>query len=263
MPTSGQSNAYGFTGLTSLVSDFKQPPSPMKANSSNSSPATDATARPLLRHALRRQAGTTVWAVTPGTGEEHRLKTTPVPPAVQGRDYGRGPLVLVVIVGVLGFILYANLNNGSTGGAPAAVTSPSSGNAGVTPPVNVGPSAVDSADAAFLETKPAPGSNNLLAISEINYCLAQDSRILTIQPLVDRTSHAAIVAYNAVVADFNSRCSQYRYKEADMARATAVVKAHQAEIDSQAQQWLLSWQGHKRGKAHADVNASTIAPENN
>ena len=261
MPTSEQSNAYGFTGLTSLVADFKQPPSPTKSNSSNASPAADATAKPLLRHALRRQSSS-VWAVTPGTGEEHRLDTTPIPPVVQGRDYGRGPIVLVVIVGVLGFILYANLNNGSTGGAPAAVTSPSSGNASVTAPVNLGPSAVDSADAAFLETEPAPGSNNLLAISEINYCLAQDSRISTVQLLVDRTSQAAIVAYNAAVADFNSRCSQYRYKEADMARATAAVKAHQAEIDSQAQQWLLSWQGHKRGKAHADVNASTIAPEN-
>jgi hypothetical protein len=264
MPTSEESNAYGFTGLTSLVSDFKQPSAPTPASSSNSSPAADATARPLLRHALRRQAGTTVSAVSPGTGEGHRLETTPVLPAVQGRDYGRGPIVLVVIVAILGFIVYANLNDGSSNGTRATASLPSPVTPRVAATVNVASSAVDPAAEAFEETEPLPGSDNVLVLNEIKYCLAQDSRISTVQPLLDHYSHAAIEAYNAIVADFNSRCSQYRYKESDMAQATAAVKAHQAEIDSQAQQWLASWQGlPKRGRGHSNMNASTTAPDNN
>jgi hypothetical protein len=222
MSAKGRSDTYGFAGLVSLVSDLKVPPSIAGKGASSSSD-------------------------TKGSGEA----TTSVS-VVHDRDFGRGPVVLIIIGGVILWVAYAHFNDNSANGptAPtASPVSPPSYSSGDSAAPRYAPSKnIDLATPNYLETEPAPGSGSILTVREITYCLAQDSRIATVQPLIDRTSHTAIVGFNAAVENFNSRCGHYRYKEEDMSQATSAVKAHQAEIDGQAQQWLAAWQGPKRRK---------------
>ena len=67
MPTSAQSNAYGFTGLTSLVADFKQPPLPTKANSKPRQPRTPRQNHCCVTHCGARPGCPSGWS-RPGPG---------------------------------------------------------------------------------------------------------------------------------------------------------------------------------------------------
>jgi hypothetical protein len=76
------------------------------------------------------------------------------------------------------------------------------------------------------ETMPPVGEGQILSVSQVRYCLAQNIRIDGARSVVDDTSQADINRFNALIGDYNSRCSSFRYRK-------GVLESVRAEVDAQ------------------------------
>lgn len=81
------------------------------------------------------------------------------------------------------------------------------------------------------ESVPAVGKDNLMSASELRYCNAQNIRLDGAQTAVNHQAQYSIDSFNAMIADYNSRCSSYRYQQ----RTLGAVKA---EVESKRQQYF-------------------------
>ena len=77
-------------------------------------------------------------------------------------------------------------------------------------------------------SKPPAGENNILSVAQIRWCLREDIRIEVLRPMP--TTNSQIDQFNAFVADYNSRCGSYRYREGTLSRAQREVEHMRAQI---------------------------------
>ena len=91
------------------------------------------------------------------------------------------------------------------------------------------PSQTPEAQISDLEfSEPPVGENNILSVAQIRWCVREDIRIEVLRPMA--TTNSQIDEFNAVVADYNSRCRSYRYREGTLTRAQREVERLRAQI---------------------------------
>jgi hypothetical protein len=78
---------------------------------------------------------------------------------------------------------------------------------------------------ASTEKAPPIGSGNALSAAQIKYCLAEQIRLDGARSSLDQQSATAADRFNAMIDDYNNRCSSYRYKRSDFQRAQSEVEA--------------------------------------
>jgi len=221
MPVAEDEKARGFRGLEGLVSDL------------NLSRITQATEAPSTS---RGGSGSSA-------SSQPNPQQRPAPPPSRNRDYGRWPQAALIIGGcVLIAVLVSNSNDNKPSGGNSTVQSPTNTGVSTTPSQTV-------RTASPVESIPAVGSDRTLTGSELTYCVSQDARITAVQPQVNRRSDREIDGFNELIADFNSRCSNFRYYEKEMTQVRALVEARHDEIANQAQVWLANW---RKGKGHSN-----------
>ena len=88
---------------------------------------------------------------------------------------------------------------------------------------------------------PAGGANQVFSQGEIKYCLAERVRLEAMQGMLDKTRDAHITNFNFRVDDFNSRCSNYRYRETDMALARSEIDAMRGSLRTHAFEQVREW----------------------
>ncbi|EHE7897586.1 hypothetical protein J0V14_004404 [Vibrio parahaemolyticus] len=81
-------------------------------------------------------------------------------------------------------------------------------------------------------SKPPIGSNNILSVSQISWCTRESMRIEAMRNVFD--TNGGIGEFNKIVDDYNSRCSNYRYRQGDLSRAKRVVEKSRVTIISEA-----------------------------
>jgi hypothetical protein len=101
------------------------------------------------------------------------------------------------------------------------------------------------------EVRPVAGSDRVLSGSELNYCVAEKDRMTSLQSALDSNSRSQIRTFSQMVADFNARCSSYRYYTAEMERARAYLDAHRDEIVPRGRSYLYIWRASPAGEAAA------------
>lgn len=89
-------------------------------------------------------------------------------------------------------------------------------------------------------SKPQVGSNNVLKVAELRWCLRKSIRIETLRPLP--TTNAQINEFNALVSDYNRRCGNVRYREGALTRARREVERHRNEIVARVS---TPWEGRR------------------
>ena len=77
-------------------------------------------------------------------------------------------------------------------------------------------------------SKPPVGERNILSVAQIRWCLREAIRIEVLRPMP--TTNSQIDQFNAVVADYNSRCGSYRYRESALTRAQRQVERARDQI---------------------------------
>ena len=77
---------------------------------------------------------------------------------------------------------------------------------------------------AVAERAPPIGSGNALSGAEIKYCLAEQIRLDGARSIFNQQSATAVGRLNAMIDDYNGRCSNFRYKRRDYQRAQSEVE---------------------------------------
>lgn len=92
------------------------------------------------------------------------------------------------------------------------------------------------------EEKPSVGSNLAHTKAEIRYCLSEEIRLNAIESNINKYDDSEIAAYNAAIADYNSRCSSYRYRSGDLESVRRQVEANRTTLVAQGLNRLKAWQ---------------------
>ena len=122
---------------------------------------------------------------------------------------------------------------------------------------------VSSAAAAQEQAKeivPPVGEDHIITLPEIRYCLYQDTRVDGARSAIDNTSRLEIDAFNALVEDWNARCSSYRYSPSDQATAEADRVGALLQLKREGEELVATWRSElKASQYHVDASARTQA----
>ncbi len=80
------------------------------------------------------------------------------------------------------------------------------------------------------EIQPPVGNGITLSPNQIRYCLSENIRIDGAQGVLNRYNDSAINRYNNMIADYNSRCSNFRYRQGSLESVRAGVEANRARL---------------------------------
>lgn len=212
-----ETNKKGFGGLSDLKTDIDSILTETEVKSTQSSTSTpkehtDATAQ--------------------ASSNERKVYQNPQ----QDNSGGTNPLWWWFIGGAILFVIIAANSNESSTVESAPVATEEIAPAEEAMPVDA--AAVDAAAPAEEEyssqeqfyAQPSIGHDNILSISEIRYCLANNIKITAIQEKIDETSNYQIDKINEMVEDHNARCGSYRYRESTYSTAVSQVEEERQNI---------------------------------
>lgn len=86
-----------------------------------------------------------------------------------------------------------------------------------------------------LESMPPVGRGNVLDAAQIRYCLAEDMRIQAANGAVDTYNGSQVDQFNGMVADYNSRCSEFRYRVGVLESARSEIEPYRLQIQSEGE----------------------------
>ena len=92
------------------------------------------------------------------------------------------------------------------------------------------PSAAQSAGLQY--TKPSVGTNNVLSVPEIQWCIRAGIRIKAMRDVVD--TNTGIDEFNRIVNDYNIRCGNYRYRQGSQLQAERNVEPYRSQLVAEA-----------------------------
>jgi hypothetical protein len=214
----------GFSGLSDLASEVSDINEPIK-------PEPKAEAKP----STPKQPPQPQREAAPSEPER---KTTSSPPPIETVSSGKsgggsGGKWILGIIGLV-FVIWL-INNAGQSNKKPSYTPPSSSQSYNYPqstpaPAVQAPSTTQSAGLQY--TKPSVGTNNVLSVPEIRWCIREGIRIEAMRDVID--NNAGIDEFNRIVNDYNSRCGSYRYRQGSQSRAERDVEAYRSQIVSEA-----------------------------
>ena len=93
-----------------------------------------------------------------------------------------------------------------------------------------------------VQTIPSVGTGQRLALEGVRYCHYQQERLRFIKQWITAADDAR--AYNLLIVDYNSRCSDFFYKDEDLKRVEAEVNANKDLLEADARRIASAWPGH-------------------
>ena len=188
----------GFAGLSSLVSDVDttSPPAP-KREPAAAAPSAERSAAP-----------------QPQPSQPQRYQEPSQPSS--GSSAGKWLLGIVAVLGVM-LWLGGQFDKTTTSPAPAYSPPAQSAAPSYSPPAqsaapSYSPPAPPAAPSRPQESQPPVGQNVVLSTAQIRYCLAEDIRLDGAKSAVNNYIDSDVDRFNAMVADYNSRCSSFKYQ---------------------------------------------------
>nr|CAQ35003.1 hypothetical protein [Photobacterium damselae subsp. piscicida] len=165
-------------------------------------------------------------------------KSTSSPPPVEtvntgNNEGGSGGKWILGIISVI-FVIWL-INNAEQSNKKPSYTQPSSSQSYGSPkstPAPVAQVQSTTQSAGLQYTKPSVGTNNVLSVPEIRWCIREGIRIEAMRDIID--NNTGIDEFNQIVNDYNSRCGSYRYREGSQSRAERDVEAYRSQIVSEA-----------------------------
>jgi hypothetical protein len=93
------------------------------------------------------------------------------------------------------------------------------------------------------QTIPPVGTGQHLEKDGVRYCYFQKERLRFIKEMAKGAEDTR--SYNLLIVDYNSRCSDFFYKDEDLKEVLVEVSANGALLQTQASQIVSAWPGHE------------------
>lgn len=200
----------GFAGLASLVSDVGTAPPADKKEPSSTSGASSSPPPP------------TSQAAQPQQRREATYQDTPQPSS--GSSGGKWVLGIAAVFCVLWLIGQSNKNTS----LPSTAYSPPSQS---TTPSFSSPPAQLQVPTRPAESKPPVGQGVTFSYDQIAYCVAEKIRLIGAKSAVDNNSDSDVDQFNSIVADYNSRCSSFRYRKGALESVRSSIEPHRSQLE--------------------------------
>lgn len=219
----------GFAGLSSLVSDVDTTPTPPAPKKE------PAAAAPSAGHAASQPR--------PPTSQQRQTYQEPAQPSAGGSSAGKWVLSIVAFIGVFWFIgqtyqpaktlpvpAYSPpvQNAAPSYPPPAQITAPS-----YSPPAPATTPPPPQAPSRPTESKPPVGQDLVFSREQIRYCLAEDIRMDGAKSALNNYSDYDVESFNAMVADYNSRCGSFRYHSGALESARREIAPYRSQLQSE------------------------------
>lgn len=239
----------GFAGLSSMVSDVDSAVTQVETTRPESSQATasGASAKPASQAQPARG---------PDPGPQPYQQTSNVP--LGGSSSGKWLLGIGAVIGFI-WLLSQSGNKSST---PAPAYSPSSSQ----PSVSTAPAQTSQppqapprpqAPSRPSEEQPPVATNQVLGPSQIRYCLAEDIRLDAAKGALNNYVESDVIRFNAMVADYNSRCGQFRYRRGSLESAKSEIESIRALLQSEGRSRFI----RSRGSNSRQTPSETVPPQ--
>jgi hypothetical protein len=228
----------GFAGLSSLVSDVDAttpPPVPKKPASSPSA-ATSAASRPTPPSVARPPHP---------QGAPQPPYKPPGPPGF-GWSTGKWWIGIAVVAGF--FWLMSQISTQAPAYAPPERSTTPTYSLPVQPQVPSRP----------VESKPPTGEGRLISREQIAYCVAEDIRMAGARAAVNNYNASDVDRFNAMVADYNSRCSSFRYRQGALESVRSNIEPYRSQLYSEGQQRVTRYPSQGSISTPSPALAQTI-----
>ena len=228
----------GFAGLSSLVSDVDTTPPP-PAPKTESAGSTTSTGRPAAQTAQ------------PQPQQPTQRQTYQEPPQPSsGSSGGKWLLGIAAVVGLLWLIGQSNKPTSS----PTPAYSPPAQSAAP----SYSPPAQPQAPSVPQESKPPVGQDLVFSTAQIQYCLAEDIRMEGAKAALNNYSDSDVDRFNAMVADYNSRCGSFRYRSGALESARRDVEPYRSQLQAEGRSRFA--RNPSTGSLSAPAPAPAAAP---
>ncbi|MEO3691353.1 peptidoglycan-binding domain-containing protein [Roseateles sp. DJS-2-20] len=223
----------GFAGLSSLVSDVDTTPPP-------AAKIEPAAAAPGAGHPAPQPA-------QPAQPQPSQRQTyqEPAQPPSSGSSGGKWVLGIAAVIGVLWLIGQSDKSTTS----PTPAYSPPAQTA--TPSYSP-PPAEPQAPSRPQESMPPVGQNLVFSTAQIRYCLAEDIRMEGAKSALNNYIDSDVDRFNAMVADYNSRCGSFRYRSGALESARRDVEPYRSQLQAEG--------GNKFARSPSTGSLSKPAP---
>lgn len=201
----------GFAGLSSLVSDVDTTPPP--AAKIEPAAAAPGAGRPAPQPAQPQPS-------------QRQTCQEPAQPPPSGSSGGKWVLGIAAVIGVLWLIGQSDKSTTS----PAPAYSPPAQTA--TPSYSP-PPAEPQAPSRPQESMPPVGQDLVFSTAQIRYCLAEDIRMEGAKSALNNYIDSDVDRFNAMVADYNSRCGSFRYRSGALESARREIEPYRSQIQSE------------------------------
>ena len=235
----------GFAGLSSLVSEVDATAPASAKREAAGSDTSSGTEPPTASKNAQPE---------PQPARQQPDNAPPPPPS--DSSAGKWILGIGAVIGVLWLIGQAP----KSPSPPAPSSSPSARNIA---PLDSSAPAQPQAPSHPNETKPPVGQNLILSVAKIRYCLAEDIRMDGAKSALNNYSDSDVDRFNAMVADYNSRCGSFRYRSGALERARRDVEPYRSQLQAEGRRRFarasstgsLSTPASTRSAADATVQA--------
>src|SRR5207237_10472171 len=96
--------------------------------------------------------------------------------------------------------------------------------------------------AAGCEIKPSAVAGQHFSFEFVLYCYFQEDRLRILKGAARSAEDTR--AFNTLVVDYNSRCSDFFYRDSDVATVTAEIAANRQRLADEAGRIMSTWPGH-------------------
>lgn len=203
----------GFAGLSSLVSDVDTTPPP--AAKVEPAAAAPGAGRPAPQPAQPQPQPS-----------QRQTYQEPTQPPSSGSSGGKWVLGIAAVIGVLWLIGQSDKN--TTSPTPAYSPPPQTATPSYSPPP-----AEPQAPSRPQESMPPVGQNQVLSTAQIRYCLAEDIRMESAKSTINNYIESDVDRFNAMVADYNSRCGNFRYRSGALESARRDIEPYRSQFQSE------------------------------
>jgi len=137
-------------------------------------------------------------------------------------------------VGAVAGLLWLVSQSGDKTPSPAPVFTPSGNSSSVaSPSPNWQPApSPPPAPSRPSEDKPPVGTNNVLTSAQLRYCVAEEIRLDAAKGVINNYNDTHVDRFNEMVADYNGRCGQFRYRSGALEGARAEVERFRGALEA-------------------------------
>ena len=197
----------GFAGLSSLVSNVDTTPPPPIPKKEPAAPGPSAS-RPATQ-------------ATQTKPQPRQTYQQPPTQSSQGSSGGKWLLGIAAVIGVLWLIGQFNKHT------MAPVSAYSAPAQTATPIYSQSPD-VPEAPSRPQESMPTVGQDLVFSMAQIRYCLAEDIRMEGAKSALNNYIDLDVDRFNAMVADYNSRCGSFRYRSGALESARRDIEPYRS-----------------------------------